>query len=585
MAGDRERLEAALHPRYAIERELGRGGMATVYLARDEKHGRAVAVKVFEPELAAAVGSRRFEREIEVVARLRHPHILPLHDSGVSNGISWYVMPFVEGESLRERLKREGHLPVREAMRIAREVADALSYAHARGVVHRDVKPGNIMLEANHAVVTDFGIAALTQEVGPERLTQSGMSPGTPLYMSPEQAAGQPVDHRSDIYSLGCVLYEMLAGEPPFTGPSSQVIMARKIAGEVRSLRVVRDAVPEALERITERCLETTPADRFQEATELAEALGSLRARIPTPAESIFRGGLAPAEKLLRVGAVVGLGLIGMLTIGFLSTKAFDLKLGVPATHSPTRSDHLVVGAQALVNVTVLTLVAIVVFVAAKYAFRRVVTTLTRVPGLNRTTKALDRHVLGRWDRLVKSAGSTTLAETFFLVTGVAAVLVLSGFRELLSALWTTETAALACAERPLHRAFTITMTAFVVGAGGAWFTFFRWLGGRSRTPRRHALARWGSLAIIVVMLLALTTPWRLLWDGAERVRIGGERGYLVAETSTEWVIYETRSAASAIHPKEGGATIERLGVLGIPFEEPEAFASGRRKCQALTLR
>ena len=212
------RLTAALADRYAIQRELGSGGMATVYLAEDLKHERQVAVKVLNPELAAVLGAERFLREVKITARLDHPHILPLLDSGAAEGFLYYVMPYVEGESLRDRMDREGQLPLEDALQVTWEVADGLSYAHSHDVVHRDIKPENIMLSGGHARIADFGIARAITAAGGDSLTQTGMAIGTPVYMSPEQAAGEDrVDGRSDVYSLGCVLYEMLAGEPPFT--------------------------------------------------------------------------------------------------------------------------------------------------------------------------------------------------------------------------------------------------------------------------------------------------------------------------------------------------------------------------------
>src|SRR3989454_4444926 len=221
-------LQAALADRYAIERELGRGGMATVYLAQDLKHHRKVAIKVLKPELAAALGPERFLQEIEIAAGLTHPHILPLYDSGEATGLLYYVMPYVEGETLRNRLDGAGQLPLAEAVQITREVADALSHAHSHDVVHRDIKPENILLEAGHAVVSDFGIARAITAAGGEELTGTGIAVGTPAYMSPEQSAGsRELDGRSDIYSLGCVLYEMLAGHPPFLGATAQEVLAR----------------------------------------------------------------------------------------------------------------------------------------------------------------------------------------------------------------------------------------------------------------------------------------------------------------------------------------------------------------------
>ena len=275
-----ERLKSALAGRYTVERELGRGGMATVYLAEDCKHARKVAVKVLRPELAAVLGAERFLNEIKVTANLNHPHILPLHDSGEADGFLYYVMPFVEGESLRTRLQRERQLPIEDAVKIALEVADALGYAHSHGVVHRDIKPENILLESGHATVMDFGVARAISAAGDERLTETGLVVGTPAYLSPEQAAGdRELDGRSDVYTLGCVLHEMLTGEPPITGPSVAAILARKSTESPRSTRAIRDTVPPELDRTIRRALALVPADRQRTATQLAEELSALGGR------------------------------------------------------------------------------------------------------------------------------------------------------------------------------------------------------------------------------------------------------------------------------------------------------------------
>src|SRR6266508_1804499 len=237
-------LNAALPDHYVIDRELGRGGMALVYLARDTRHDRFVALKTLRPEIAIALGRERFLREIKLSARLQHPNILPVYDSGDAGGTLYYVMPYVEGESLRDRLEREPQLPVDDALQIAKEVAEALAYAHSHDVVHRDIKPENIMLSGGHAIVTDFGIARAVSAAGGDKLTQTGLAIGTPAYMPPEQASGSgQVDRRSDIYSLGCVLYETLAGQPPFTGPTAPAIMARHSLDAVPRLKIVRDAI------------------------------------------------------------------------------------------------------------------------------------------------------------------------------------------------------------------------------------------------------------------------------------------------------------------------------------------------------
>ncbi|HKS05555.1 MAG TPA: serine/threonine-protein kinase [Gemmatimonadaceae bacterium] len=271
-----QRLRAAIGDRYDVQRELGRGGMATVFLARDIKHEREVAIKVLHPELAASLGGDRFEREIRLAAKLQHPHILGLYDSGASGSLLYYVMPFVQGESLRDRLNREGMLPVEDATRIALEVADALGYAHAQGIIHRDIKPENILLQGGHALVADFGIARAVGEAGSggAKLTQTGMSVGTPVYMAPEQAAGDVANPTADIYSLGCVLYEMLAGEPPFTGPNPMAIMAKHLMEQVPSVRIVRSAVPEEIENAIFAALGKLPVDRPQTAAQFTELMG-----------------------------------------------------------------------------------------------------------------------------------------------------------------------------------------------------------------------------------------------------------------------------------------------------------------------
>jgi len=269
-----ERLQSAIADRYQVERELGAGGMATVFLAKDIKHDREVAIKVLHPELGASIGSERFDREIRLAAKLQHPHILGLFDSGEANGLLYYVMPFVRGESLRDRLDREQQLPIEDAVHIALEVADALGYAHERGVVHRDIKPENILLAGGHCLVADFGIARAATEAG-EKLTQTGMAVGTPLYMSPEQAMGDAVGPTADIYSLGCVLYEMLAGTPPFTGPNARAIMARHAMTPVPGLQEVRASVPDEVEEAVLAALAKVPADRPQSAKAFCDIMGT----------------------------------------------------------------------------------------------------------------------------------------------------------------------------------------------------------------------------------------------------------------------------------------------------------------------
>ena len=283
----RTRLSAALADRYRIEREIGRGGMATVYLARDLKHDRDVAVKVLRPELAAVLGVNRFLNEIRISAKLDHPHILTLIDSGAADGFLYYVMPFVRGESLRDRLKREKQLKVDEALDITRQVTSALEYAHRQGLVHRDIKPENILLHEGEAVLADFGIAMAVKEAGGNRLTESGVSLGTPQYMSPEQATGdQALDARSDVYSIAAVLYEMLAGEPPHTGASVHAIIAKLLTEQPTRLRVIRDTVPAEVDVAVAKALAKLPTDRYATAGDFARALTTpeVPRRLPAPA-------------------------------------------------------------------------------------------------------------------------------------------------------------------------------------------------------------------------------------------------------------------------------------------------------------
>jgi serine/threonine-protein kinase len=297
----RAALQAALGDRYRLERELGHGGMATVYLAQDLRHDRPVALKVLHPELATSLGPERFQREVRLAARLQHPHILSIHDSGEVPGdastppLLWFAMPFIEGESLRDRLTRERQLPLEDALRIGREAADALEYAHRHGIIHRDIKPENILLTGSHALVADFGIArAVADGQADGRLTETGTTLGTPAYMSPEQAAGErAIDQRSDIYSLGCVVYETIAGEPPFTGPTAQAIMARRFTEVPRPLRQLRETVPPAVEAAVAKALAKSPADRYGSAAEFARALAD-----PAPTRTGETASASPAAQV-----------------------------------------------------------------------------------------------------------------------------------------------------------------------------------------------------------------------------------------------------------------------------------------------
>jgi serine/threonine protein kinase/tetratricopeptide (TPR) repeat protein len=309
---DRAQLQSALGDAYVVERQLGRGGMATVWLAHDTKHKRPVAIKVLHADLAASLGAERFQREIEVAARLQHPHILSVHDSGSANGVLWFSMPFVEGETLRAHLEREKQLPVDEAIRITREASQALQYAHDHGVVHRDIKPENLLLTSDgNTLVADFGIAqalgAETTLAARQRLTETGLVVGTPQYMSPEQASGdRALDARTDMYSLATVLYEMLAGEPPFTGPNAQTVRAKMLSGPPPSVRRARPAITPALDAALDKALALSPADRFASVADFSRTLATVETAAHEAAPSSSNVGMRVAASVLAVVVIVG---------------------------------------------------------------------------------------------------------------------------------------------------------------------------------------------------------------------------------------------------------------------------------------
>jgi len=314
-----ERLARAVEGRYEILDELGRGGMSMVFEARDVRHDRTVAVKVLLPELAASVGAQRFLREIEIAAGLVHPHILPLYDSGDAEGLLYHVTPCVEGETLRDRLKRERYLSIEEAVRITVEVADALDFAHAHDVIHRDIKPENVLLSRRHALITDFGIARAITLGGGERLTETGMAVGTPAYMSPEQARGEAVlDGRTDIYSLACLTYEMLAGEAPLAGRSPQITMARRQSESPTSLTLLRDTVPEVLDAVVLKALSRLPADRYPTASQYGDAVQLGAGMMSGAYASVSTPGLMPAATATTQTRAVNQAAAGSRKLTFL---------------------------------------------------------------------------------------------------------------------------------------------------------------------------------------------------------------------------------------------------------------------------
>jgi serine/threonine-protein kinase len=320
------RLAAGLADRYALERELGRGGMATVYLAQDLKHDRPVALKVLRPEIAAGMGTDRFLREIRLTARLQHPHILPVLDSGAAGGHPWYTMPYVRGESLRDRVRREVQLSVEAALEITRQVAFALEYAHREGVVHRDIKPENVLLSEGQALVADFGVARAVGAASEEALTGTGMALGTPAYMAPEQASAGEVDGRTDVYALGCVLYELLAGEPPFTGPTPQAIVAKRFAQPAPSVLIVRPNVPPAVDEAIRKAMAQVPADRFATALQFAQALGASSVPQAATMHAPAVQGRHPPRRWLTRHKATAVGALALIGLGAAATLYLTMR-------------------------------------------------------------------------------------------------------------------------------------------------------------------------------------------------------------------------------------------------------------------
>ena len=317
------RVRTALASRYKVERVLGQGGMATVYLAEDLKHHRKVAVKVMRPELAATLGADRFLREVEFVGQLSHPHVLPMYDSGEANGFLYYVMPYVDGESLGARVKRDQTFPVEETVRLAREIADALAYAHARGIIHRDIKPANVLLSDGHALVADFGIARASG--AGDALTATGIAVGTPTYMSPEQASGErEIDARADVYALGAVMYEMLAGEPPFTGPTAQAVLAKSLTETARPLDAVRPNVPGAVSAVVMKALSRIPGERYPSAAEMRTALTEAQDAVRSGSRAVATVEEGPSAG--RIAVLYGLAAAAVLAV----TWALVRQAGLP---------------------------------------------------------------------------------------------------------------------------------------------------------------------------------------------------------------------------------------------------------------
>ena len=597
------RLRTALMDRYRVDHELGSGGMATVYLGLDLKHQRRVAIKLLRPDLDHSNGRERFLREIETLSQLRHPHVLPLLDSGVVDDLCFFIMPYCEGESLRSKLQREGPLPIDEAIQYACEIADALSYAHSHGVIHRDVKPQNIMIESRHAVLADFGIALAAAALPHDRITSKSHSLGTPHYMSPEQASSAPnIDGRSDIYSLGCVVYEMLVGEPPFQGPSLLAIVARHAVDPPPRIRVVRDTVSNELEDVVHRALAKAPADRFATADDFRTALldaqnamrtaGAPHRHTATSTATTSRRELSSQDtnrpwytrvpSLLRLLTGGVLAALALSTIGLLTVAAFDAKLQMPARYTPSSSNFLLVGLRSLVVPTFTVLFSMVVWLAIRFLAGMSFRAVTALTGNSPRQGTIVQSVRDRFRRFLSSLSPKTLIDVFFLLAVLASVVLLFLLSPLFIPLFTPEIGILQCEHRAAHRILQPSIAILIMVIGVGWWQLTRWLGRRVITDSRP-FSHWRTGIIVGLLVIAMTLPWRLMWIGwTERVRVGDERGYLLKETDTELIIYNADRKVTTAYSKTRSDLV-RLGIHGYVFEEPGVFESGISECQSVT--
>ena len=407
---------------------------------------------------------------------------------------------------------------------------------------------------------------------------------GSPEYMSPEQAIGDQLDARSDVYSLGCVLFEMLTGDPPFTGSIPQAILAKKLQEAVPSPRVVRDSVPEHVERAVRIALAKSPADRFTTAEEFRQALdgqfGDRAIVAGGPAAGVgsvpvtARSSHASASKLVGIVAAVVAGVGALLAvIGILTTRVYDLKLGIPFEYRPSRTDFLTVGAHTLVPALLICFAGAVAYVALRFALRGASVGLHHVPGVGQTLEVLQERTTVLRRRLWRPAEAATVADAYFIGGIIATVAVLTPFRRLLAAIGDTNTDILACSFRDLHDTYSGVITLLIAGLLLAWHEFSRYVRRRGATGGRIALAKWGGLAWVIIMVIVMTLPWRLLWDNThERALLDGQRTYILTETDTEWVIYNPISESTDRVRKGVGREIERLGTSGYLFEDRDSF-------------
>jgi hypothetical protein len=445
------------------------------------------------------------------------------------------------------------------------------------------------MLESRHAVVTDFGVALVAHAVGTGRMTGSGLSPGTPEYMSPEQACGSPdIDARSDIYALGCVAYEMLCGEPPFVGVNPQGLLARKLSEPPRGLRVVRPAIPHAVEQVILKALATAPADRFRTAPEFAEALNrAITSGIP-PAGIPPRGsgevsvpvaaaGPPAARWFATVAVTLVVGAVLLTAIGVLATATYDDKLQIPSQYTPSRMDFPLVGISALIPALGQAFFVLIAYLLLGYVVRVTLFGLRHIRSVSARLDALGLSISESWRRMSRRVRPASFAEFFFIASVLASALVLSRFWPLLSSLWSRAIEPLSLASRPMHRGFSLALTILITVLLLVWRRLFRFLESRSETGGTIRLAKWGGLGLIVVLLMIMTMPWRLLWDNQHpRALLGGEPVYIVEERGSEILLYYPERRVTEQYRPAEGPDLVRLNTVGYLFEGVEGFGDRR---------
>jgi serine/threonine protein kinase len=595
---------------YKILEKLGEGGMGIVYKAHDTKLDRTVALK-FLPPAGGEKEKSRLIREARAVAQLDHPNICTVHEIGDSEGVPYIAMAYIEGETLKDRIENEP-LPMNDVIDYARQIARGLQSAHRKHITHRDIKSANIIVTPDGQIkIMDFGLAKLA---GRTQLTQEGSTAGTVMYMSPEQARGEDVDHRTDIWSFGVVLYEMLTGRLPFQSEYETAAVYSILNENPPSIGGYNQDVPPELEAIVRKALQKNKEDRYQQLDELLSDLDVFsgtavkkttfpkkitndpKAESRTQTDSILtRGSKSP---LVETGAIATPGEDGTkrlttfwwvattagvsaaalaitTSVGFITTRIYDLKLGIPADFIPSRTDYTITGIQALVPVFFYAFLGLLAFVILGYAWRLVCYGIRWAFGAGDTLDSFNRSTTGTLQRMIFGMSSIVLADLFFITVVVTGLLALMPFRELVTALWSEGTEALSSANRSLHTWYTLVLTLLILALLLTWRSLVRNLRKRGPIETRALVSVWGSIIAILILVLLVAAPWRLLWNNDhERVLLDGERGYVLIETEADLIIYQTGTRSSVRYPKSGNLNLQRLGSIGYLFEGLRTFES-----------